>query len=74
MMGDTNHSFFRPLWRRLAIIAFCAAWSVFEFANGETTWGTMAAAMTVYGVWSFLIAYKPAPDAPAADTSDAGKE
>ncbi len=57
MKGD---DFFRPLWLRAAIVAVCAAWAVFEWINGQTGWAVMAGAATVYGIWSFLIAYRPA--------------
>ncbi len=56
MKGD---EFFRPLWLRLAIVAACAAWSAFEWVNGETGWAALAAAATLYGAWSLLIAYRP---------------
>lgn len=51
--------FFRPLWLRLAIVAACAGWAVFEYHHGETGWALMAAAVTAYGVWSFLVNYRP---------------
>lgn len=56
MKGD---AFFRPFWIRLAIVAACAGWTMLEWANGETGWAMMAGAVTLYGVWSFLIAYEP---------------
>lgn len=63
MFKDQNHPFFRPLWRRIALVAFCAAWSVFEFSTGSGFWGTLAGGMAVLGAWQFLITYKPGPDA-----------
>lgn len=59
---------FRPLGVRIGIVALCAAWSALEFYSGETGWGFIALAVTVYGVWSMLIAYKPPgpPGPPAA--------
>lgn len=56
MKGD---DFFRPLWIRLAIVIACAGWAVLEWTSGETGWAMMAGAVAVYGVWSFLINYKP---------------
>jgi hypothetical protein len=58
-MRDADHPFFRPLWRRVALVLFCAAWSVFEFWNGTQIWGTFAGGMAVYGLWMFLLNYKP---------------
>jgi hypothetical protein len=77
-MKDAEHPFFRPLWRRIALIAFCAAWSVFEFATGSAFWGTLAGGMAAYAGWTFLVNYPP-PSAtgenkPAANPPPAEKE
>ncbi|TIT56050.1 MAG: DUF3329 domain-containing protein, partial [Mesorhizobium sp.] len=37
-MKDYEHPFFRPLWRRIAVVAVCLAWSVIEFASGTPFW------------------------------------
>jgi hypothetical protein len=63
-MKDRDHPFFRPLWRRVGIVAFCCAWAAFEFYNKEQFWGTMAAAMAAYGAWVYLLNYKEAPKEP----------
>ena len=52
--------FFDPLWRRVAVVAICAGWTGLEFFYGENMWAGIAAAITAYAVWSFLLAYKPA--------------
>ena len=54
-----GNDFFRPLWLRVAIVAACAAWAVVEWLHGETGWALMAGAAAAYGVWSFIIAYRP---------------
>ncbi len=59
--GD-DHPFLRPLWRRIALVAFCGAWAVFEYVTGSPGWALAAGAMTAYGAWLYLINYKPAPD------------
>ncbi|MBR2692164.1 MAG: DUF3329 domain-containing protein [Aquamicrobium sp.] len=59
MNKDNQHPFFRPLWRRLAVIAVCVIWSAVEFAVGTPFWGTLVGGMAVYAVWTFLISYKP---------------
>ena len=59
MIKDNQHPFFRPLWRRLAVIAVCVIWSAVEFAVGTPFWGTLLAGMAIYAVWTFLISYKP---------------
>ncbi|AWC22789.1 DUF3329 domain-containing protein [Aminobacter sp. P9b] len=62
-MNDQNHPFLKPLWRRIALVAFCAAWSVFEFVTGAAFWGTLAGGMAALGAYQFLYAYKPGDDA-----------
>ena len=62
MLQNNDHPFLRPLWRRVALVALCAAWTVFELVNGETMWVTLAGGMTALGAWQYLIAYKPPPD------------
>ncbi|WP_417686289.1 DUF3329 domain-containing protein [Roseibium sp.] len=68
MTSDSQHPFFRPLWRRIAIVAFCASWAAFEFYNGNETWGWITLAITAYGAWTFLFAYTAPED--KSDTSD----
>jgi hypothetical protein len=31
-MRDNEHPFFRPLWRRILLVAVCVGWSIFEFS------------------------------------------
>lgn len=61
MTSDSNHPFFRPLWRRIAIVAVVLAWSVVEWVNGQTMWGVMTLLIAVYGVWVFFVKYDPGP-------------
>lgn len=60
-MKDQDHPFLRPLWRRIALVAFCAGWAVFEYANGATGWAALAAAMAAYGAWQYLFAWPKPP-------------
>jgi hypothetical protein len=71
-LADNNHPFFRPLWRRVAIVAFCALWSLFELVYvGDTTWAIMTGIVAAYAAWTFLISYQPTLD---ADPAAPGKE
>ncbi|MBO0343751.1 hypothetical protein J0X15_00835 [Roseibium sp. CAU 1637] len=56
-MKDSEHPFFRPLWRRIAVVVICAGWASFEFYMGNTTWGWITAAIGGYAIWTFLITY-----------------
>jgi hypothetical protein len=54
---EAEHPLLVPLWRRIAVVAVAAAWTVIEFAAGSGFWGTLAAAFTGYGIWALLIAF-----------------
>ncbi|TGV63450.1 DUF3329 domain-containing protein, partial [Mesorhizobium sp. M00.F.Ca.ET.149.01.1.1] len=41
-MKDYEHPFFRPLWRRIVVLAVCLLWSVTAFASGTPLWGVNA--------------------------------
>ncbi|WP_245411750.1 DUF3329 domain-containing protein [Phyllobacterium leguminum] len=56
--NPASHPFLDPLWRRIALVAFCAAWSIFEWVRGDAFWGTLTAGMAVYGAWIYLWKYK----------------
>ncbi|KAA0971734.1 DUF3329 domain-containing protein [Aureimonas fodinaquatilis] len=58
MVRDSNHPFFRPLWRRVAVIAFCVAWAGFEWWNDQMLWAAIMLAITAYGIFTLFINYK----------------
>ncbi|CVI61070.1 MULTISPECIES: hypothetical protein [Agrobacterium] len=64
---DTSHPLYRPLWVRLLIVGFCAAWAVIEFVNREFFWGTIVAGIGVYAAYELLLKFKPAGDAPKSE-------
>lgn len=68
MMRDADHPWMRPLWRRVALVAVCAAWAAIELATGSPGWALLAGGMAAYGAWIFLIGYKPPPEAPEPAT------
>ncbi|MDN2579618.1 hypothetical protein [Aquibium sp. ELW1220] len=61
-MAKAGETFFRPLWRRVAIVAVSAGWAVLEWTYGDETWTMIAAAVTAYGAWSLLYSYKAPSD------------
>lgn len=60
-MKDVDNPFFRPLWRRVVLVVFCAAWAAFELWHGQTMWALIFGGLGAYGAWIFLINYKPGP-------------
>ncbi len=54
--GLLTLAWFRPLWRRVAVIAIIVAWAIWEwFFNHDQLWGVITLAMLAYGVWTFFI-------------------
>ncbi|MEI2300109.1 hypothetical protein [Ensifer sp. MJa1] len=56
---DPDHPFYRPLWIRLLIVAFCGVWTAVEFYGEQTVWGMIFLAMTAYASAALLVFYKP---------------
>ena len=73
-MKDHEHPFFRPLWRRVAVVAVCLGWSIFEFATGASMWGTIALAFAGYAVWQFFYLYKEPAAGEAGSTEGSPPE
>lgn len=61
-MKDSEHPFFRPLWRRVAIVAACVFWAGLEYLGDSPTWAMIALGFAAYGFWQFFYIYKPADE------------
>ncbi|QKV20595.1 DUF3329 domain-containing protein [Oricola thermophila] len=58
-MFDFNNPFYRPLWKRVAVVALPGTWGAFEFVAGSPFWGVLfcgAAALAFHGLF---IAFEP---------------
>jgi hypothetical protein len=67
---DPDHAFYRPLWVRFLIVAFCAVWTAFEFWQGENTWGMIFLAVSAYAGCVLIIFFKPKVDAVVETKTD----
>jgi hypothetical protein len=57
---DQDHPFYRPLWRRLAIIGVAGLWALFELlVSGEPLWIVLSCSLFAVSLWTFLIGWKP---------------
>lgn len=56
---DVQHPFFRPLWRRLALVVFCMGLFLFEIVLGNPFFGVLIGAVGLYCVHQFFIAFDP---------------
>jgi hypothetical protein len=62
MFKVPDHPFYRPLWRRIAIVAVSGIWAALEiFGSGNVMWMMIASAFFLYALYVFLIAWKDPP-------------
>ncbi len=56
---DPAHPFYRPLWRRIVIVAVTAAWFGFEvLISRSQLWAVLAGALFAYTAWILLYTWK----------------
>lgn len=56
---DVRHPFFRPLWRRIAVVVLCLGWGVFEFSGSNTFWGVLFVGIGLYCAYEFFVVFDP---------------
>lgn len=61
---DVQHPFFRPLWRRVAVVAVCLGWAGVELASGEVFWAILFGAAGGYCAYQFFLVFDPPEDSP----------
>ena len=57
---DLQVDFFRPVWKRVAVVLVCIGWSIFEFASGTPFWGIIFGGIGVYALWQLFFDGWPA--------------
>jgi hypothetical protein len=57
IMQDRDREFFQPLWRRILVVVILAAWSAWEWSNGERFWGWLTLGILAYFIWAYLITF-----------------
>lgn len=60
---DVQHPFFRPVWRRVLVVALCLGWAAVELAAGAVFWAILFGAIGLYCAHQFFLAFDP-PDDP----------
>jgi hypothetical protein len=56
--GPHEHPFYRPLWRRLAIVGTCLVWACIEtYYKATPLWLMLAWGVTAYAFWTFIVTY-----------------
>lgn len=67
--SDLNHPFYRPLWRRVLLVAVTGAWACYEnFWTKDPMWMVLTAGIFVYAAWVFLIKWVDPEDKPGEIT------
>jgi hypothetical protein len=70
--GVHDHPFYKPLWRRVALVATTVLWFAFElFMAKDGLWQVLSGAVCAYSAWVFLITWKDQPPAPPPSAPDA---
>jgi len=59
---DVQSVFFIPVWRRIALVAFCGFWAIFEWVNGGPYWAAFFTVIAVYCAHQFFVAFDPPED------------
>ncbi|WP_417263468.1 hypothetical protein [Celeribacter sp.] len=72
-MFDLDHPFFRPLATRLAVVAVCFGWGVFETFQGSDAFALLFFGLSVYSAYRFFIAANSAPDASRSENDKPGQ-
>ena len=67
--NEQKHPFYKPLWRRVAIVVSITLWLGFEvWQRNSGLWIAIAGAMLVYAVTTFFITYPKDQPEDDADT------
>lgn len=63
---EQQHPFYKPLWRRVTLVAVIALWLGFELYMGSSgLWIAMPAGMLAYAIYIFFITWPKDDDPPA---------
>jgi hypothetical protein len=70
--AQQNLEWFRPMWRRVAIVGFCVAWCLVEwFVTRDQYFSWITTALVAYAVWTFFIAFDRNAGPPSGPTPPA---
>lgn len=71
---DPSHPFYRPLWRRILIVAVCLGWAAVEALTREPFWAILVGAVGIYAAWMLLLNFNPIPTETASGAVAAADE
>ncbi|MDW4496664.1 hypothetical protein R5H30_01620 [Sulfitobacter sp. D35] len=64
---DVQSPVFRPLWRRIAVVAVTLGWALFELSNGATGWALVFGLAGLWCAWQFFVAWEDPEETEADD-------
>lgn len=56
---DFDHPFFRPLWLRATVVAFCLGWAAFEIVAGSPGWAMLFGGIGLYAGYRLFFVFAP---------------
>jgi hypothetical protein len=56
---EPQHPFYRPLWRRVTVVAVCLGWGAFEFASASPFWCMLFVGLGLVCAWQFFVVFDP---------------
>ena len=60
-----EHPFYRPLWRRIAIVVVTGLWAALELYRGsDGLWVALSCGSFAYSLWAFILTYPKQTDTP----------
>lgn len=51
---DASHPFFRPLWRRVAVVVACLGWGLLELLSGSPGWAILFSGIGLVAAYEFF--------------------
>ncbi len=53
---DASHPFYRPAWRRVAVVAACFGWALIELIMGSPGWAILFGGVGLYAAYELFVA------------------
>ncbi len=58
---EVRHPIFRPMWRRVLVVAVLSAWTLYEVSQGNWGWAALFGGAILYLAWAFFWAFDKGP-------------
>jgi len=56
---DVQHPFFKPVWRRVAVVVFCFGWALMEWFQANGFWAIVFGSIGVFCAYEFFVVFDP---------------